>query len=73
MCRMIGIGWSADSSTSRQDGENGPQRRSHLGHILNVPQRVRLRCGHRLRPCWMTVLTILFLPWQFLFAFQEQP
>ena len=22
----------------------------------------RLRCGHRLRPCWMTVLTILLVP-----------
>ena len=61
MCRMIGIGSSVESSTSHQDGENGPQRRSHLGHILNVPQRVRLRCGHRLRPCWMTVLTILLM------------
>ena len=58
---MIGIGSSVESSTSHQDGENGPQRRSHLGHILNVPQRVRLRCGHRLRPCWMTVLTILLM------------
>jgi hypothetical protein len=56
---MIGIGLSAASSTNHQDGENGPQLRSHLDHILNVPQRVRLRCGHRLRPCWMTVLTIL--------------
>ena len=64
---MIGIGLSVASSTNHQDGENGPQLRSHLDHILNVPQRVRLRCGHRLRPCWMTVLTILHNPWKLRF------
>ena len=56
---MIGIGLSEVLSINPQDGENGPQLRSRLGHILNVPLRVRLRCGRRLRPCWMTVLTIL--------------
>lgn len=59
MCRMIGIGWLEVLSINPQDGENGPQLRSRLGHILNVPLRVRLRCGRRLRPWWMTVLTIL--------------
>ena len=34
---MIGIGWSVGSSINSQDGENGPQRRSSPGHILNVP------------------------------------
>jgi hypothetical protein len=38
MCRMIGIGWSADSFISQEDGEHGPQLRSLLDHILNVPQ-----------------------------------
>jgi formylglycine-generating enzyme required for sulfatase activity len=65
---MIGIGLSVASSTNRQDGENDPQLRSHLGHILNVPQRVRLRCGHRLRPCWVIVLTILHTPWKSRFS-----
>ena len=58
-----------------------PKRRSHLGGILNVPtgeraglaarggrvRNIRLRCGHRLRPCWMTVLTILHTPWKLRF------
>ena len=43
MCRMIGIGWWADSSISYQDGENGPQLRSRLVRILNVALRLRLR------------------------------
>src|SRR5512141_2329899 len=37
MCRMIGIGWSVGSSINSQAGENGPQRRSPLGHIFKVP------------------------------------
>jgi hypothetical protein len=69
---MIGIGWSAESSIE-QDGENGPQRRSHLGHILNVPLRERaapqLGVG-RVRTS--TVLTILLPSLQFLFTLQER-
>ena len=42
-----------------QDAENGRQRRSHLESILNVAQRLRLRCFHRLRPCWTAFLSIL--------------
>jgi hypothetical protein len=36
MCRMIGIGWSAESSIE-QDGENDPQLRSQSCERLNVP------------------------------------
>jgi uncharacterized protein YhaN len=42
-----------------QDAENARQRRSHLESILNVAERLRLRCFHRLRPCWTDVLSIL--------------
>jgi hypothetical protein len=37
MCRMIGIGWSADSSTEK-DAEKGPQLCSRLDKILNVAE-----------------------------------
>ena len=30
-----------------------------LESILNVAQRLRLRCFHRLRPCWTNFLCIL--------------
>ena len=39
--------------------ENGRQLRSRLANILNVPQRVHLRCWRRLRPRWMTILSSL--------------
>jgi len=39
--------------------ENAPQLRSRLVQVLNVAQRLRLRLGLRLRPCWMTVLSSL--------------
>jgi hypothetical protein len=42
MCRMIGIGLSADSSTEK-DAEKGPQLCSRLDKILNVAQGLRLR------------------------------
>jgi hypothetical protein len=42
-----------------QDAETVRQRRSHLESILNVAQRLRLRCFHRLRPCWTNFLSIL--------------
>ena len=35
------------------------QLRSHLESILNVAQRLRLRCFHRLRPCWTVFLSSL--------------
>ena len=38
----------------------GPQHRSRLARILNVPPRVRLRFVRRLRPCWMARLSIRF-------------
>jgi hypothetical protein len=34
-----------------QDAEKVRQRRSRLESILNVAQRLRLRCFHRLWPC----------------------
>src|SRR6185436_651357 len=42
------------------DAETVRQRRSHLESILNVAQRLRLRCFHRLRPCWTACLSILY-------------
>ena len=42
-----------------QDAEKARQQRSHLKSILNVAQRLRLRCFHRLRPCWTAILSIL--------------
>ncbi|MGH7148503.1 MAG: hypothetical protein ACREIJ_11480, partial [Nitrospiraceae bacterium] len=42
-----------------QDAEKARQFRSHLESILNVAQRLRLRCFHRLRPCWTAFLSIL--------------
>jgi hypothetical protein len=42
-----------------QDAEKARQLRSHLESILNVAQRLRLRCFHRLRPCWTAILSIL--------------
>jgi hypothetical protein len=42
-----------------QDAEKARQRRSRLESILNVAQRLRLRCFHQLRPCWTTFLSIL--------------
>ena len=42
-----------------QDVEKVRQLRSHLESILNVAQRLRLRCFHRLRPCWTNFLNIL--------------
>jgi len=44
---------------SWQDAEKVRQLRSHLESILNVAQRLRLRCFHRLRPCWTNFLSIL--------------
>ena len=41
------------------DAENARQQRSNLESILNVARRLRLRCFHRLRPCWTNVLSIL--------------
>jgi len=35
-----------------QAAEKGCQRRSPLESILNVAMRLRLRCFHRLQPCW---------------------
>src|SRR4029079_4165517 len=35
-----------------QDAEKARQRRSLLESILNVAKRLRLRCFHRVRPCW---------------------
>ena len=40
--------------------ENDPRLRSPLVNILNVAQRLRLRCCHRLRPRRMTVLSSRF-------------
>ena len=42
-----------------QDAEKARQLRSHLKSILNVAQRLRLRLCHRLRPRWMSCLSIL--------------
>jgi len=46
---MIVIGLPAELSTSHQEGENGPQRLSHLGHILDVARGyargVAIGCG----------------------------
>jgi len=42
-----------------QDGENVRQRRSRLESILNVAERLRLRCFRRLRPCSTAFLSIL--------------
>src|SRR5262249_10223181 len=42
-----------------QDAEKSRQRRSLLETILNVAQRLRLRCFHRLGPCWTVFLSIL--------------
>jgi hypothetical protein len=42
-----------------QDAEKVRLLRSHLESILNVAQRLRLRCFHRLRPCWTAFLSIL--------------
>ena len=47
--------WQPDG----RDAENGSQRRSPLESILNVAKRLRLRCFHRLRPCWTAFLSIL--------------
>jgi hypothetical protein len=41
------------------DAEKVRQLRSRLESILNVAQRLRLRCFHRLRPCWTAFLSIL--------------
>ena len=38
-------------SIEQHDAEKVRQHRSHLESILNVAQRLRLRCFHRLRPC----------------------
>ena len=43
----------------KQDVEKVPQLRSRLESILNVAQRLRLRCFHRLRPCWTSFLSVL--------------
>ena len=51
---------SVSPSTAEQAAEKVRQRRSHLESILNVAQRLRLRCFHRLRPCWTTFLSIRF-------------
>ena len=42
-----------------QDAEKARLLRSHLESILNVAQRLRLRCFLRLRPCWTNFLSIL--------------
>ena len=55
---MIGIGWSVESSINSQDGENGSQRRSPLGHILNgdpaaslTRRRAQTWCSLFVAPC----------------------
>ena len=45
--------------SEKQDVEKVRQLCSHLESILNVAQRLRLRCFHRLRPCWTNFLNIL--------------
>jgi hypothetical protein len=45
--------------SSSQDTEKGRQQRSRLESILNVAQRLRLRCFHRLRPRWTAFLSTL--------------
>ena len=42
-----------------QVAEKARHRRSHLESILNVAQRLRLRCFHRLRPSWTVFLSSL--------------
>ena len=42
------------SILQREAAENGTQLCSRLDNILNVARRLRLRCCHRLQPCWMT-------------------
>ena len=59
--------WSCWKPTMRRlraarpqhDAEKARPRRSHLESILNVAQRLRLRCFHRLRPCWTDFLSTL--------------
>ena len=62
MKRMeIGI-WFARAhqpTPTESAAEKGSQRRSRLANILNVPQRVRLRCLLRLRPSCETFLSSL--------------
>jgi len=41
---------TATAETFNQDAEKVFQLRSHLESILNVPERVRLRCFLRLGP-----------------------
>jgi hypothetical protein len=53
----LGIGMEA--FVFLQTAENDRQLRSRLEDILNVPQRVRLRCLLHLRPCWTIVLNSL--------------
>ena len=58
MSLMIGIGWLVGSSINSQDGENGSQRRSHLGPILNrdpvaalTRRRAQTWCSLFVAPC----------------------
>ena len=43
--------WRFTETQTQQDAEKVCQRRSPLESILNVAQRLRLRCFLRLRPC----------------------
>jgi len=47
------------SKRFNQGAEKIRQRRSRLESILNVAERLRLRCFHRLRPCWTAFLSTL--------------
>jgi len=49
MCRMIGIGWSVESSIEK-DGANDHQLRSRSFERLNIPTRTPRR-SNSLRPC----------------------
>lgn len=59
LLKLPSLGVGMEAFVFLQTAENDRQLRSRLEDILNVPQRVRLRCLLNLTPCWTIVLSSL--------------